>query len=239
VARVLVAGRVPTGVTAVVEDRVQQRIGSEFPVRLLGVVPGVVEVRQQPARGVIVHVRIEVDRDVAGRSGQVEQLVVLEPVLPPRQRRTAVHAPILSRRTDGHEIGKLACPTRRRHSFLPSETIKSTESLDGRRTEHDPSSHTNGGEDGLRLRQWSSTATRRFPTAQHAAKAHIAAHIVRISRLRDAGAADHRSSMAHMKCSGARCPERTNPIEVGPERTRSGGVDSVSSGLKETAAWVS
>ena len=57
--------------------------------------------------------------------------------------------------------------------------------------------------------------------------------------LRDAGAADHRSSMAHMKCSGARCPERTNPIEVGPERTRSGGVDSASFGLKETAAWVS
>jgi hypothetical protein len=87
----------PAGVTALVEDRVQQRIRSELSVRLLGVLPGVIEVRQQPARGIVVHVRIEVDRDMAGRSGQVEQLVVLEPVLPPRLRRTAVHAPILSR----------------------------------------------------------------------------------------------------------------------------------------------
>jgi hypothetical protein len=63
---------------------------------LLGVPPGVIEVRQQPPRGVVVHVRIEVNRDVARLSGQVEQLVVLEPVLPPRRRRTAVHAPILS-----------------------------------------------------------------------------------------------------------------------------------------------
>src|SRR6266550_1185437 len=67
-------------------------IRSELPERLLGVPPGLVQVRQQPTRGIIVHVRIEVDRDVAGRSGQVEQLVVLEPMLPPRLRRTAVHA---------------------------------------------------------------------------------------------------------------------------------------------------
>src|SRR6185312_13405501 len=105
VARVLIAGRMPTGVPALVEDRVQQRIRSELPERLLGVPPGLVKVGQQPARGILVHVRIEVDRDVAGRPSQAEQLVVLEPMLPPRRRRTAVHAPILSqpyRRTRDH-----------------------------------------------------------------------------------------------------------------------------------------
>src|SRR6478609_5397898 len=70
VTRVLVAGRMPTGVTALVEDRVQQWIRSELPERLLGVPPGLVKVGQQPARGILVHVRIEVDRDVAGRPSQ-------------------------------------------------------------------------------------------------------------------------------------------------------------------------
>src|SRR5437762_8815331 len=56
VPRVLVAGRMPTGVTALVEYRVQQRIRSELPERLVGVPPGVIEVREHPARGVVVPV---------------------------------------------------------------------------------------------------------------------------------------------------------------------------------------
>src|SRR4051794_8031887 len=79
-----VRGRVTPAVAALMEDRVDAWIGSEVvAVGRLAVLPDVADEPEQPLGVRAAHVVVEVDRGVVVVVEQLEQLVVLEPVLLP------------------------------------------------------------------------------------------------------------------------------------------------------------